>query len=199
MARWNRALHTAKVVSTTSYDRMTTPTGTANVTPPLYGFGLIRDTIAGRDLITHGGGIHGFVTSNSWLPSAALSVTVLTNGVASPPDRLMKQIIRASIGAPLDVPKPAVPLAAADRDRYLGVYSLMLPPGPRDFTFAAAAEGMTAQLAGQGAIHLNYLGDHTFAADFDPSLRIVFTVENGRATQVTLHQGGGTVQGARRP
>lgn len=199
IARWNRALHTGKVVSTASYERMTTPVGAADLAEPHYGFGLIRDTIAGRDLITHGGGIHGFVSANSWLPSAGLSVTVLTNGGANPPGPLMQQIIRASIGAPLVLPPAAAPLAAAVRDSYVAVYELMLPPGARDFTIAAAGDGLTAQLAGQGPIPLNYLGNHTFGADFDPSLRIIFTVESGRTTKLTLRQGDGVFEAIRRP
>jgi D-alanyl-D-alanine carboxypeptidase len=201
LARWNRALHTGKVVSTASYDLMITPTGAANVRP-LYGFGLMRDTIAGRDLIVHGGGIHGFVTANSWLPSAGLSVSVLTNGGANSPQDLMKQLIRASIGAPLEGP-PAVPMASPLtpelRDLYQGVYALALPIGIRDFTVAAAGDQLTGQLVGQAPNAMIYLGNHTFGADFDKALRIVFTVENGRSIKMTLMQGGQSFDGARKP
>ena len=198
LARWNRALHTGKVVSTASYDQMITPVGAA-ITPRGYGFALARDTVAGRDLITHGGGIHGFATANSWLPSVGLSVTVLTNGAAESPELLMKQIIRAAIGAPLDMPPMASPLTPELRALYAGVYALRLPGGVRDFTVAVVGEGLTGQLVGQGPSEMLYLGDHTFGADFDPALRIVFTVENNRATKMTLRQGGQSFDGARKP
>jgi CubicO group peptidase (beta-lactamase class C family) len=102
LVRWNRALHTGKVVSAASYLMMTTPEGAAAGGALAYGFGLGRDTIAGRPFITHGGGIHGFITGNAWVPSAELSVTVLTNSGSAPAGDLLKQLIRAALGAPLD-------------------------------------------------------------------------------------------------
>lgn len=198
LARWNRALHRGKVVSTASYEAMITPREASSTGPLKYGFGLARDTIAGRDLITHGGGIHGFATANSWLPSAELSVSVLTNGGANTPTELMEQIIRASVGAPLEQHPTMAPLSAEMRAMYLGVYALVLPGGARDFTVAVSGDGITGQLAGQGPIPLNHFGAHTFGADFDPALRIVFTVENGRATKMMLRQGGGQFEGNRR-
>ena len=68
-----------KVVSAESYRLMTTAEGAASRGARQYGFGLQIDSIAGRMAISHGGGIHGFITASTWVPSAELSVTVLTN------------------------------------------------------------------------------------------------------------------------
>ena len=200
LVRWNQALHGGRVVSAASYAAMTTPSGAA--VQRGYGFGLAKDTIAGRTVIVHGGGIHGFSAGNLWVPSARLSVTVLSNSSSADADALVGQVARAALGAPIAVasagaPKP-VPLAAADRDRYTGIYALDLPGGPRDFTIAASGEGLTLQLAGQGAVPAIHYGNHTFGAGFDPSLRLIFTVENGKATKVTLVQGGGRFEGKRK-
>ena len=43
-----------------------------------------------------------------------------------------------------------------------------------------------------------FLGNDTFGVTFDPKLRITFTIEKGRATKVTLLQGGATFSGARK-
>ena len=40
---------------------------------------------------------------------------------------------------------------------------------------------------------------HTFGLAFDPTLRITFTMVDGKPTKVTLKQGGGTFEGVRRP
>ncbi|HLS48201.1 MAG TPA: hypothetical protein VK012_06750, partial [Gemmatimonadales bacterium] len=58
--------------------------------------------------------------------------------------------------------------------------------------------GLTAQLVGQGPIPLIYYGEHTFGAEFDPSVRLIFAIEGGRATEVTLLQGGARFQGMRK-
>jgi CubicO group peptidase (beta-lactamase class C family) len=195
LVKWNRALHTGKVVSAESYAQMTTPEGAA--ASHNYGFGLTRDTIGGRPVIAHGGGIHGFASANAWVPGIELSVTVLANS-AAPVDQLQRQLALAALGLPLDQPPKEVPLAAADRGKYVGVYTLVLPNGPRDFTIAVEGDHLTAQLAGQGPNQLLFYGDDTFGMKFDPALRLIFVVEGGRANKVTLLQGGGRFEGARK-
>ena len=51
----------------------------------------------------------------------------------------------------------------------------------------------------QGANPINYLGNYQFGVDFDPALRFTFTLENGKASKVTLLQGGARVEGPRVP
>jgi hypothetical protein len=195
LVRWNRALHTGKVVSAESYALMTTPEGAA--ASHNYGFGLTRDTIGGRPVIAHGGGIHGFTSANVWVPGVELSVTVLANS-AAPVDQLQRQLVLAALGMPLDKPPEEVPLAAADRGKYVGEYALVFPNGSRDFTIAEEGDHLTAQLAGQGANEMLYYGGDTFGMKFDPALRLIFVIEGGRATKVTLLQGGGRFEGARK-
>ena len=38
-----------------------------------------------------------------------------------------------------------------------------------------------------------------FGADFDPAMRLTFTIENDKAVKVLLLQGGGSIEGRRRP
>ena len=52
LTKWNRALHTGHVVSPASYTLMTTPELAA--VKSHYGYGLGRDTVAGRTMIAHG-------------------------------------------------------------------------------------------------------------------------------------------------
>lgn len=196
LTKWNRALHTGHVVSAASYALMTTPEGAAAASR--YGFGLGRDTIAGRPMITHGGGINGFATGNAWIPSAELSITVLANSGSAHSDELLKQLARAALGAPLEQPPKVLPLAPANRQRYVGVYALALPNGPRDLTVAEEGDNLTAQLAGQSAIPLLYLGNDTFGVGFDRALRFIFTMDGARATRITLLQGGGRFEGPRK-
>ena len=101
-------------------------------------------------------------------------------------------------GAPAAQPAQPVALAAAERARYTGVYALMLPSGPRDFTVAEDSTHLTGQLAGQVAFPMIYLGNDTFGVSFDPNLRITFTVEKGRAVKMTLDQNGGHFEGSRK-
>lgn len=96
---WNVLLATGKVVSAASYRTMTTPEGAAQ--PRRYGFALFVDSIGGHRRISHGGGINGFTSANSYLPDDTLSVTILTNSGSSRPDSLVQNVIRAALGLPL--------------------------------------------------------------------------------------------------
>ena len=196
LARWNRALATGTVVSPGSYALMTTPEGAALRSK--YGFGLTRDTLGGQVMIAHGGGIPGFITSNAWFPHAELSVTVLANSGSARSDLLMAQLARLALGVPLVRPPARVAITAADRARYVGVYALKLGDTVHDFTISERDAELVSQLAGQGPIPLIPFGNHTFGASFDPSVRIVFTIDNGAATKVTLTQGGRSSDGVRK-
>jgi hypothetical protein len=163
-----------------------------------YGFGLTVGSLDGHALISHGGGINGFISSNAWIPDAELSVTVLTNSSPSKADDLALQLARAALGIPLVQPLKAVALSAAERSRYAGVYALQLPGGPRDFTFFDRDGTLYSQLAGQGPVPLVPLGNHVFGAKFDPTLRITFTLENGAVTKLVLVQRGQRTEGVRK-
>lgn len=73
-----------------------------------------------------------------------------------------------------------------------------LPHRARNVTAPSMENHPVAQLAGQGANALRYVGDHAFGADFDPSLRISFVLVGTRATTLTLKQGGGSYEGPRK-
>jgi hypothetical protein len=63
-----------------------------------------------------------------------------------------------------------------------------------------AQEGrLMSRATGQDAFHLRNQGNHAFISDFDDAVRVVFTVRAGRATSLTLHQGGRAIRGARNP
>jgi CubicO group peptidase (beta-lactamase class C family) len=196
LGRWNRALATGKVVSAESYKLMTTPTGAA--VPAKYGFGLGRDTLAAHTVISHNGGINGFISANAYFPDADVSITVLTNSGAGPADRLLAQVARATFGVPLKHQPPRVAISAADRARVAGVYAMQFGATKVDFTFFERNGELYSQLQGQGANVLIPLGNNVFGVGFDPDIRITFTVENGKSTKVSLLQGGRTSEGVRK-
>lgn len=94
----------------------------------------------------------------------------------------------------------ARPLSASDRAKYEGDYDIVLPDGQiLPFLIFSQGDQLMGQAEGQGGTPLKYLGDDTFGADFDPTVRIVFTVESGRVTRGKLLQRGAAMYIARRP
>jgi CubicO group peptidase (beta-lactamase class C family) len=190
LVRWTRALHEGRVVSRASLDAMLTPTGAAR--RDHYGFGIVADSLEGRPRAQHSGGIFGFLSHVQHLPAESLTVVVLTNTAPAPAQLLSDNLARIAMGIAPVGPKPTVAIDSVSRARYAGRWSLALPSGATEFRVWEKGGRLVAQLQapGQGEIPLNYLGDHAFGADFDRSLRLVFTVEGGRATRMRLEQGG---------
>ena len=56
---------------------------------------------------------------------------------------------------------------------------------------------LMAQAQGQEASELRYLGNYVFGVAFDPAVRFTFTLDAGKATKVTLLQGGVSIEGPR--
>jgi CubicO group peptidase (beta-lactamase class C family) len=99
---WQRALHGGRVVSPRSYSLMTMPDTLANGKRLTYGFGLMVADLAGHHVITHGGGINGYTTSQMYFPADSLSVIMFTNTDSRAPDFTAMNIARAVLGLPLE-------------------------------------------------------------------------------------------------
>lgn len=196
LARWNLLLASGHVVQPASYGLMSTPEGAARESR--YGFGLSLDSLAGHGLVTHGGGINGFISDNAVFPADSLSVTVLTNSGSARTGVLLRNIARAALGIPLEKALARVPLSAEQRRVYAGRYELRRAGGGvMRITMLAGANALLTQAEGQSAFELIPLGQHVFGAEVDPTLRVTFTVENGKATGFTLVQRGTTSQATR--
>jgi hypothetical protein len=92
-----------------------------------------------------------------------------------------------------------LPLTAEEMARYEGTYTLQLGPQTLDIRVFVQDGRLMSQATGQSAFGLRAQGDHAFIPTFSDEVRLVFTVENGRATGVTLHQDGREATGTRKP
>jgi CubicO group peptidase (beta-lactamase class C family) len=189
LARWDALLASGRVVGAESWRAMTTPFGAAD--QGAYGFGLSVDRLGGHPMISHSGGINGFTGDNAIFLADSLTITVLTNAGSARPELLLRNIARVVLAQPLPVEPPRVALTTAERARYMGRYEIHLPGGGTlPMSILAGTGALMAQAAGQPVIELIPMGNHTFRAEFDPTLRITFKVEGERATSFTLLQGG---------
>ena len=196
LARWDALLSSGRVVNAESWKAMTTPVGAAQ--QGNYGFGLTVGRFEGHPLVSHGGGIHGFISANAIFPADSLTITVLTNSGAGRADPLLNNIARAVLGLPLPQGLARVTLSPAERARYAGRYELHLPNGAMlAMRVWSGDSAVLTQATGQPAVELIAFGNHVFGAAFDPSLRMTFHVEGDHATSLTLLQGGATIEAPR--
>jgi len=205
-AKWQRALDGGKVVSPTSYALMSTADTLNSGRKINYGFGLVPGVFNGHKTVSHTGGIPGFATAALYVPDDSLSIVVFTNYDAESPQTLVQNLLRVAYGvAPVGrgaaVTQAAAPsLSATDRDAIVGSYTLQLPGGQAlPIKFFLDGARLMAQAQGQAANEIRYLGNYTFGASFDPAVRFTFAIDGGKATKVTLLQGGAKIEGPRVP
>ena len=99
LVKWNRALHRGDLLSSGSYAVMTRPEPLADGTPLRYAGGIGVNDVDGRMVLSHGGGINGFLSDNRYYPDDDLSVVVLQNGAgAVGPGALSQALVQLVLG-----------------------------------------------------------------------------------------------------
>jgi hypothetical protein len=81
---------------------------------------------------------------------------------------------------------------------YVGTYDLA-PTIPLQVEVRIEDGSLVALATGQGPLPLTHVGNHTFIGPESAGIRLVFTLEGGRATQFMLHQGGRSTVARRVP
>ena len=144
-----------------------------------------------------------FVKRAPWRVRFTRDASGAVSGLALDVDGAEQTARRISDRAPTPAEESAairdLPLQHVEMTRYEGTYTLRM--GERTMELRVFAEGgrLMAQPTGQPATRLRAQGDHVFIPEVDDEVRLVFTVENGRATGVTLHQDGREIPGTRNP
>jgi D-alanyl-D-alanine carboxypeptidase len=192
LVRWSHALASGRVVSDETFRRMTTPATLPSGTPITYGYGLLVGRLDDTRRVSHGGGINGFASYLAEFPEHGLSVAVLANSHAAAPAAIAENVARAALG--LEIPRvDDRALTAEDGARFVGTYDL----GQLELRIYAEGDRLMSQATGQAPARLLWQGGDEFRAAFDPAVRIVFHVEDGRASRLTLYQGGATIEAPR--
>jgi len=83
MIAWERHIDATRDDPDALYSRLSAPVTFADGTPATYGFGLSRGTLFGRALTGHGGGLRGWRSHRSYIPTERISVVVMFNHLAN--------------------------------------------------------------------------------------------------------------------
>src|SRR5262249_29375599 len=120
LLKWEQGLFGGKVLQAASLDKMTT-TFKNN-----YAFGLGVETVGGRKVISHGGGIEGFNTDLEDYPDDKLTVVVLRNvaGVRPPPNEIARNLAAIAHGEQVKLPGEHKEITPDPQvlSRYVGAY-----------------------------------------------------------------------------
>jgi CubicO group peptidase (beta-lactamase class C family) len=198
LARWLQALHGGQVLPDASYHDMITPTPLNDGTLVRYAMGLsLAPDVGGRPVISHGGGIAGFVSDTRYYPEHDLMTVMLVNtaGNLSPAALSMEMV---------DVLLPRVPRETrpfeGNAEALAGTYSgasrggeLTITVSAKDGQLLAGPEGgQPAPLAwSEGwAFYLGSVQVVTFEREGDEGPATVMRVDGGGSHYVLRKQPG---------
>lgn len=92
----------------------------------------------------------------------------------------------------------SLPISSEDIARYEGSYTMRLGAQAIDMRVFNDDGEMMTQITGQQAFRMLRVDDHEFVLAADTDIRLVFTVEGGVATGLTLYQSGREIPGERK-
>ncbi len=178
LAAWDRALQDGKLVRPETLARAWSAFRLADGSSAGYGCGWLIGEWLGSRVVSHGGGINGFVCEAIHCPEERVFVAVLTNrsGLPPAPARVARQAAALAMGKPWEPQQVAV--AADVLQRYVGVYRIdaqatrtltcedgqlysqrsggarleALPMSPTSFFFADSFSHFTIEVDPDGAV-----------------------------------------------
>ena len=121
LALWDAALYTGQLLRPKTLEPAHVTHKLADSSETEYGYGWSISQFAGRRLISHGGGIPGFLCSAQRLPEDGVYVAVLSNSTGRDPGELAIKIVGWLVGQPFVVPEP-IELDPEVLARYAGDY-----------------------------------------------------------------------------
>lgn len=184
---WTHLLHGGQIVSPESLERMMTPTVLSNGDPVGYGYALYLDELGEHQKVYHGGAANGFGSYLAHYPDARLTIAVLNNSSRG------RQAAAATEGAlarvALDVQMRDLSLTEQDVARYEGIYTYQSGQQTRELRVYGEEGYLKAEINAGKPVRLRYQGGHKFYVGDNDRMRLVFIIEDGRATGFSLHEG----------
>ena len=187
LLQWQAALESHRLISKASFQKMKTPGTLNDDTKTTYAYGLAVGNMEGYTKISHGGGINGFRTQLSHYPEEDLTVAVLCNTGTASPDNLESRISRAVLG----ISEKVVNVVELPEEA-LSIYSGVYDPGRAPFEVSIEEGALSAM-----GLRLRPVGNHVFVPTTDDYLKIIFTVEDGKAVGVRMEREGHVTKAAR--
>lgn len=181
---WNHALHGGRLLSSSSYREFIAP-GTLNDGTRLrYAKGIVVDSMLGRRVIHHGGGINGFLSDLKYFPDDSLHVAVLVNTAGPVAPGGISQRIAETIFGRWSLKGVGF---TGKADDYVGEYR-GVGRGRETIINVVASEGqgIARGLANGGSAPLLYLGGEEFDSN---GARLTFVRAGGRVTRLRFHAG----------
>ncbi len=202
LLKWNEALHGGKVLKKESLDAMLTPAVLNNgeKASPLYGYGLGLVKYRGEDIITHSGGLHGFLSQLTYYPREKMTVVMFYNSSGPEVNFDPNKIAEAYLWNKMD--KQASDeeslVRPANLDAYVGRYDLS---GFAVVTISKEDNRLYSELSGQAKYEIfpKAGSEDEFFWKIVVARIKFFKNEKGDVTHATLFQNGQEINAKKLP
>ena len=189
--KWNQALYGGKVISEKSLQAALTPVVlNGNVpTPQKYGYGLGLTTYRGMDIVTHSGGLHGFLTQLAYYPKEKMTVVMFTNTsepeINFDPNKIAEAFVWNKLDSQSSFSQSKV--KPANLEQFTGRYEMT---NVGVLTVTTSEDRLFAQLSGQPKFEIFPSSENEFFWKVvDARLKFVKN-ENGEVNKAILLQNG---------
>jgi CubicO group peptidase (beta-lactamase class C family) len=184
--KWDRGLYGSKVVSQSSLQKAFTPKLNK------YGYGWFIDTVKGKRILTHNGGIFGFTADFLRIPADDICIILLCNEGEnlSPITKGLRNIL---YDLPYDLPveRKSIELPEEELREYVGEYWVSESV---KVNITLESGQLKGQLTGQPKVELfAQRKDLFFIKVVDAQLEFKRD-STGKVQKVTLYQGGAMIQ-----
>ena len=186
---WNTALNSGKIIPLQVLETAYKPY------KDHYGFGFGIDSVFSKRHISHGGGIHGFVSMLSYIPQDKVSVAIISNAPFSL-GRVEKDVLAILYNQPYklaEAPKE-IKVDSSRLTRYVGEYELT---PTFKITITLVNGSLKAQATGQPAFDLFAKEENVFFLKVVDAQVEFIRNEKGEVNKLILHQNGQHMAGVR--
>jgi len=117
---WHKALQKNSILSREQQEKAYTPVKNR------YGYGWSIDSIEGKRRVSHGGGIHGFITTIARVPEDDICIVLLSNASNTTLGEISKSIFAILYGKEYELPKERTEIKLPEEKlkEYVGEYEL---------------------------------------------------------------------------
>ena len=196
LLKWNQALYGGKVLNEKSLQAALTPVTLKNggATPMQYGYGLVLTKFRGEDIVSHGGGLHGFITQLAYYPKEKISIVMFSN-TAQPevnfdPNKIAEAFLWSKMEKQSSYGEASV--KPKDLQLFTGRYEIL---NAGVLTITTETAKLYAQLGGQSKFEIFPSSEDEFFWKVVPARIKFFMDDKGAVTHAKLFQNGQELTG----
>lgn len=181
--RWHQALEKNTILTNAQQEKAYTPVKNN------YGYGWVIDSLYGKRVVSHSGGIHGFTSNFSRIPADDVCIVLLSNTSSPELQNITRAIYAILYDKPYQLPqkRKSISLPEEKQKQYIGEYTIN---EKLQLSITLRSGELVATPTGQPTVILHPEKEDEFFVEV-PDVQLHFTRDEKQAVNgFILHQNG---------